>query len=136
MDLAMAHIERNHRDSAALEEAVGEPACRRAGVEPAQTGRVDVEGVQCSVELLPAAADEAGWRTGEHDGVTGRHLVGGLRCDRAIDEHAVSSNRRDRIRAALDDAAPNQFGIEASPATCHDPTTLRGDRATTSGGWC
>ena len=58
MELPVADVDGDDRRRAALEDAVGEPARRRAGVEHASAFDVDGEGVEGGVELLAAPADE------------------------------------------------------------------------------
>ena len=57
-ELAVADVERDHARGAALEQAVGEAAGRRAEVEAVLARRVDAERVERVRELLPAARDE------------------------------------------------------------------------------
>ena len=58
MELAVADVERDHARGAALEQAVGEAAGRRADVEAVPARRVDAERVERVRELLAAARDE------------------------------------------------------------------------------
>src|SRR3546814_4428761 len=63
VQLAVADVEGDHARRAALEQAVGEAAGRGSDVEGATARDLDVEAAQRTLELLSAAANEAGWRT-------------------------------------------------------------------------
>ena len=71
--LAGPHVDGQHRGGAALQEAVREPAGGGAGVEGPEAGHVDGEPVECGVQLLAAAGNEAGGRRLEMDGLVGGH---------------------------------------------------------------
>ena len=62
VELPSADVDGDHRGRAPLEQAIGEPARRRPGIERHHAPHVDGEAVEGGVELLPAAADEAGGR--------------------------------------------------------------------------
>ena len=78
MDLAVADVERHHVGRAPLQEAVGEAAGGRAGVEHPQARRVQAEPLQRTVELLPAPSHEAGPFTLDQHRFTGIDQAGGL----------------------------------------------------------
>ena len=58
MELPVADVQGDHARRAPLEQAVREPARRRAEVEAASPGRVDAERVERVRELLAASRDE------------------------------------------------------------------------------
>ena len=60
MELTPADVDRGHRRRAPLEQAVGEAAGGRAGVQGPGARHVDPEGAQGGVELVSPPADEAG----------------------------------------------------------------------------
>ena len=60
MELAVGHVERDHRGGAALEQAVGEAAGGGAHVEAEPALGLDAERVERVRELHPAARDERG----------------------------------------------------------------------------
>ncbi len=62
VELVATHVERHHVRRAALEDAVGEAARGRAGVEHPEPGHVDAELVEGGVELLTAARRRTGGR--------------------------------------------------------------------------
>ena len=80
VELAVADVDGDHVGGAGLEQAVGEPPGRRAGVQAATTGRVEGEAVEGGVQLVAAAADEARAVTQQLDGLRrghqARRLVG------------------------------------------------------------
>ena len=59
VELTVADVDGHHLRGAALQQAVGEPAGRRAGVEHPPAVDVDGERVERGVELVAATADEA-----------------------------------------------------------------------------
>ena len=62
VQLAVTDVEGHDVGCAALQQTVGEPAGRRAGVEGAHAVHVDGEHVERMIELLGATADEpSGW---------------------------------------------------------------------------
>jgi hypothetical protein len=63
--LSPADVDGDHGGRTALEEAIREPARGRPGIERHHPLHVDGEAVESGVELLPAAADEAGGRAGD-----------------------------------------------------------------------
>ncbi len=87
VELAVADVEGDDLGGAALEQAVGEPSGRGATVEHAQPGDVDGEVVECGIELLAAAADEARRRAGHREVVDGGDEVRRLAGDSSVDEH-------------------------------------------------
>ena len=60
VQLAMAHIDRDHFCRAALKHAVGESAGRRASVEDSLAGHVDLEPIERGVELVASTTHEPG----------------------------------------------------------------------------
>ena len=118
VQLAVPDVERDDVRRAALQQTVGEPTGRCAGVERAQAGHVDGEHRQRMVELLGAPSDEPRRRAVDDHGVGRRHLARRLVGDRAVDEHAVVADQRLRLGAAADELAADEFGVEPSP-WCH-----------------
>ena len=82
VQLVVTDIERDDVSGASLEQAVGEPAGRRSGVEGLRAGRPEAEAVERGIELLAAATDEPG--RGRHH----RHRLAG------IDETSRNLGRR------------------------------------------
>ena len=78
VQLAVADVDRHHPGGAPLEQAVGEPAGGRPGVERPTALGVDAEAVEGGVQLLAAAAHEAGRVPATSDGLVGCHQAGGL----------------------------------------------------------
>ena len=72
MELAVADVEGDHVAGAALQQTVGESPGRRSGVERPPTAYIDVEHVECMIELGRAATDEPRGRSGDDHGVAGR----------------------------------------------------------------
>ncbi len=71
MQLTMADIHGDHMGCATLQQAVGETAGRRAGVEHSHSCDVDIERIERSIELLTAATDEPRRRALHDHGVAG-----------------------------------------------------------------
>ena len=94
VELVAADVDGDDRGGARLEQAVGEPAGRGAGVERAPPGDVDVEAVEGGGELLAAPADVAGAGADDGDGVA----------------------RADHVRAGLVAGAPSTVTRPASMA--------------------
>ena len=112
------------RGRAALQQAVGEAAGRRADVERPAAGDVDRERVEGGVELLAAASDEARRGPRDDDGVTGRDEPRRLVGDGAVDQHPPGGDRRAGIGAAGGETAPDELGVEA-PAGRHSGRRAR-----------
>src|SRR5262249_14071953 len=96
-------------------KAVREAARRRAGVEHPAIGDVDAEGVEGMIELVPAAGDEPGRRTGDADGLVGvdearRH---GRRAP--THEDAAGRDGLDGLASAAYEASPHELGVEPAP---------------------
>ena len=83
--------------------------------------------VERGVELLAAAADEARWRTGDDDGVAGRHQARRLVGDGAVDEHPSRLDGGVRVGSAGEQAAPDELGVEP-PAGRHSGRQLASPR--------
>ena len=60
MKLAPAHVDCHHGGGAGLEETVGEPAGRGAGIERPGAGHLDVEPLQGGLQFVAASAHVAG----------------------------------------------------------------------------
>ena len=67
-ELPAADIDRDHLGRPRLQQAVGEPAGRRPGVEHAQPGDVDRELVERAPQLVAAARHVLVRRGGDRDG--------------------------------------------------------------------
>jgi hypothetical protein len=115
MELTVADVERHDVLGTALQQAVREPARRRAGIQGPATANVDHEVVERGLELEPAAADVLRWRSLHDDGVAGIDLAGRLVGSRAVDEHAAERDLAGRLRAAGSQPAADELGVE--PAT-------------------
>ena len=78
MQLPVADVDGHDVRRAPLQDAIGEPARGRPGVEDTAAPGVDAEAVEGGGQLLPAPADE-GRRIALHDdGLVGSHLPAGL----------------------------------------------------------
>jgi len=108
MELAVADVERDHARRAALEQAVGEAAGRRAQVEAVLAFGVDPERVERVRELLPAARDES--RRGAHLELD---VVGDLLARLCETRHETGEDERLRLRAALREPALDQHDVQA-----------------------
>ncbi len=89
VELSVPDVERDHVRGPTLQQAVGEPAGRGAGVERPPVTDVDVEHVECMIELVCATADEARRRPLDDHRVSGCDLTRRLVGDRTVDEHTV-----------------------------------------------
>ena len=76
VQLAVAHVESDDLDRAALQQAVDEPAGRSAHVEGAAAGHVEVEGIEGVRQLLPRAGDETGPLAQSQVGIDGDRRAG------------------------------------------------------------
>src|SRR4029077_826264 len=103
---------------ATLEEAIGEPTRRGAGIEGACAAHVDGEHRQRVLEFLGTPPDEPSRRTVDEHGVGGRHLARRLFGHRSVDEHPVLTDQGLGFGAAGDQLAADQLGVEPSP-WCH-----------------
>ncbi len=110
--LPASHIDRDHLARTSLEQAVGEPTGRRAGVEGAEAPHVERECVEGGIELLAATRHEAGRRTGEANGFLGTHKPGRDPGWAPPHGDATGRNRFGRLPAAADQPAPDQLGVE------------------------
>ena len=115
VELVAAHVERHHVRRAALEQAVGEAAGGRAGVEHPEPGDVDAEVVEGGVELLAAARHEPGARPDELDRLSGRDEAGRLVGRGAAHQDPPCCDGGARLLAAVDQAPADQLGVEATP---------------------
>src|SRR5258708_17978960 len=61
-ELPVSDVDSVDEAGAPLQQGVGEPTCRGAGVEAHPAADIDTEVVQGAVKLLPSPADEAGLR--------------------------------------------------------------------------
>jgi hypothetical protein len=95
-----------------LEEAVGEAAGGRGGVERERTGDVERERVERVSELLAAAADEARWWPGDAQRVGGSHEAGRLVGDGAVDEHPVGLDQLLGLAAPRGERTSDELGVE------------------------
>ena len=118
VQLPVADVEGDHPRGPAREQAVGEPAGRRPDVEHARPATSMPKCVERGIELLAATADEARRRSGDDDGVAGRHQSCRLVGDRAVDEDPSRVDGRVRVGSAGDEAAPHELGVEP-PAGRH-----------------
>ena len=123
--LTPADVDRVDVGGAPLQEAVGEPAGRRAGVEGAAPVDDDRKRVERRRELLAAAGDVARLGNRHPDGLVGAHLPGRRRRGGAPHEHATRADRVDRPGAARgrDLSARARCRASASPAA--DPHRCR-----------
>src|SRR5262245_42596497 len=108
MELAVAHVERDHVRGAVLQQTVGEAACRRADVESARSRDVDVEVRQRVLELLAATGDIAG-RLLDDELCALVDLLARL----LVSPHAAREHERLRLRAAVGEPALNKQHVQA-----------------------
>ncbi len=113
MELAVADIHGHHRRRPPLEQAVGEPAGGRTGVEHAAPDDLDRETVEASMELVPAPAHVTRRGPEHRDGVADGDQPGRLRRRCSADRHPTGEDRRPGLFAARDQAPADQLGIEA-----------------------
>ena len=92
VELAVADVDGDHLRRAALEQAVGEAAGRRAGVEGPRPRDVDPEPLERGVELLAAPPHEAG-RRAERARPGRRARPGGTACRRATRRRSRGARR-------------------------------------------
>src|SRR5262245_9975604 len=96
VQLPIAHIQRDNPRSAALQEHVGEPAGRAAGVEAVAPVRIDAERIEAVRELLAPTGDVS---------LRLRHRQLGRLVDLLpsllVARHAARQHERLRLRAAL-----------------------------------
>ena len=110
-----AHVDGDHGGRPPLEQAIGEAARGRPGVERHHAAHLDGEAVQGGVELFAAAADEARRRSGDDDGFGRIHQAGGSKGHRPADQHHAGVDELDRLVPAIGESAADQLGVE-SPA--------------------
>ena len=94
VQLPVTDVERHHVGCSSLQETVGEPARRSAGIQGSHAGDIEAEHVEGMIELLCAASHEAGRRAGDHDRIAGRHLSRRLVGDRSVDQDAMVTDQR------------------------------------------
>jgi hypothetical protein len=75
VELTVPDVEGDDVRGTTLQQAIGEPAGGRAGIERPTTADVDAEDVECVVELRRSTADEPWGRPLDHDGVARGHLT-------------------------------------------------------------
>jgi hypothetical protein len=108
MQLPIAHVDREDARGSCLEEAVREPARRRADVGAVQAGDLEVEGVEGVTQLLASTRDE-GRRLLDDELDVLRDLLSGL----GMATHAPGEHERLRLRARLGEAALVQHDVQA-----------------------
>ena len=120
VQLPMADVERHDVGGATLQQAIGESACRRAGIEHTHARDVDAERLERGIELVAASADEPRRRSLQHHRIGGVDEPGRLVGDGTVDQHACS--RRSR---ALPSGATER---PARGAPCQHPTAAASTR--------
>ena len=132
MELAVGHVEGDHRGGAALEQAVGEAAGGGAHVERAPAGRVDPERVERVGELHAPARDVRRRLGHRHVGLVGHQLARLLagrpptRTSPAIT--AAAARERDLVQAALGEQGVEPPLGHARESICDGPHTSLGGR--------
>ena len=111
-ELPVARVDGHDLARAALEQAVGESAGRRADVEAAQPAHVDAGAVEGVRELLAAAAHERR-RLAHLDGRTLGDRLRGPRRDRAIDAHVARHHERAGALTRGREATLDECNVEA-----------------------
>ncbi len=105
-------VDRVHVRRAPLEQAVGEAAGRRPGIESPAPGDGDGEEGEGRIELQAAAADEGRGRAEQHDRLVGRHEARRLLRDRSRDQYGTGGDRRLGLLPAREEAPSHELGIE------------------------
>ena len=115
VELAVPHIDGDDLARPALEETVGEPTGRRAGVERAATLDEDPEAVEPGGELVSRPR----LRTARayHDDRPRGHESCGLVSHRAADDDAPVDDELRGAFAARSETSSDEFRIEATPGT-------------------
>jgi len=124
----VTNIESDHRHSTALEQAVGEPARRRAHVNRAFVVDVNFERVERRIELLTTAPDESSGGPVDHHRVTRCHEASALVGDRALDAHKPVRNQALGRLLRLGQSPTDQLVVEAA-ALCQLPVAFLADDA-------
>ena len=112
VQLAVPDVDGHDLGRAPLQEAIGEPAGRRAGVEQPRARTRRGRNVERMVELLGAPTDEAGRRTVDDDGIARRHLARRLGGDSTVDEDPVGVDQPLGCGAARCQLTADEFGVE------------------------
>ena len=116
-ELAVPHVDRHHPSGARLQQAVGEPARGRPGVEAIAVTGIDGEPIEGRPELLSPAGDVSTRRADHlHRGVVGDQR-GGLRGRAPGDGHPPRSDRGLRFRATARQSPAHELDVE--PPTGH-----------------
>ena len=118
VQLAVAHVERDHMTRAALQPHVGEAAGRRAHVEGDAIGGVDPEGVERRRELDAAAADPRMIGADHAHVRIDRHHGAGLGGAVAVGIDLSRENQRARLLTRLDQSFFHEERIEPLLTFC------------------
>ena len=114
-ELTTPDVDRLDVRRAALEEAVGEPAGRRAGVERADPFDADLEPLERRGELLATTRHVARRRPVDPDRLVVAHLAGRSVGRRTTDEDTPGPDRVDRPRGLVDESPSDELGVEPPP---------------------
>ncbi len=114
--LAVADVDGDHLAGAAVEQDLGEPAGRGAGVQAASAVDGQPEGVQCADEFVGATRHPAAFvgvfdRERGADGDRRRGLGGG----HAVDADPACADQLGGLLAGAGQPAPHQLGVNTCP---------------------
>jgi len=115
VQLPIADIDGDHAWCAVLQQAVGEPAGRRARVEGSTAAHIDLEALERRRQLLAPSAHVAQRRPAHLDGVTRRNEPRRLVGDGTADGHALLGDDLNRSLPTRREAPPDELRVEASP---------------------
>ena len=114
-ELATRHVDRDHLGGVRLEEAVGETAGGRAGVESAPPVHVDLETHQRRRELLAATRHESGCVGDDVDRLARRDQAVRARHGAAGDEHPPGFDGERGVGEIVEQSSSHQLGVESPP---------------------
>jgi hypothetical protein len=115
MDLAVTDINRQDAAYPGLQQTVGESARGTAGIDGGPLVHVDVESIECLLELVSAPAHESGTIPHKLNWIRGSDLAAGLVGDRTSNEDPSRFNRVTRLGSRLHQASGNEDLVEALP---------------------
>jgi len=114
VQLAVSDVDGDDQGRSPLQETVGEPSGRRAGVESGEPGNADPEAFDGEVELLAAPTYEAWRRPAQSQRVTGGNQTGRLVRWCTADTDPTGADQRDRLLPARRESPADELGVEAA----------------------